>query len=131
MSQPPRPSAPVTTCLLYTSGDQSALAVDMDGAALQDEVQAGGAGVGVGTIGIDALQVADLLSHGVVIGPGEVQAVHQAAPGVEAVSYTHLDVYKRQQEYGVEEPALNLDANAFFTKLSELQQTLIAADSLS
>ena len=36
-----------------------------------------------------------------------------------------------KQEYGVEEPALNLDANAFFTKLSELQQTLIAADSLS
>lgn len=36
-----------------------------------------------------------------------------------------------KQEYGVEEPALNLDADAFFTKLTELQQTLITVDTLS
>lgn len=35
-----------------------------------------------------------------------------------------------KEEYGVEVPTLNVDANAFFTKLGELQQTLAAADTL-
>ena len=67
----------------HLGGDQGAFAVDMDGAAFQDEVQACGAAVGIGTVGVNANQVTDLLCHCVIVGPGEVQAVNQAAPCVE------------------------------------------------
>ena len=36
-----------------------------------------------------------------------------------------------RQDYGVEAPALNVDADAFYSKLAELQQTLSDVDSLS
>lgn len=36
-----------------------------------------------------------------------------------------------KQEYGVEAPALKVDAEVFFTKLAELQQTLATVDTLS
>ena len=36
-----------------------------------------------------------------------------------------------KQEYGAEAPALNVDAQSFFTKLGELQQTLATVDTVS
>ena len=55
----------------------------MNGAAFQNEIQPGGAAVCVGAVGVNILQIADLLSHGVIVGPREIQTVLQAAPGVE------------------------------------------------
>lgn len=47
-----------------------------------------------------------------------------------ATTYDSL-IAQWKEEYGVTASPLNVDADAFYTKLSELQQTLAAADTLS
>ncbi len=59
------------------------LPVHMDGAALQDEVPL--------AVHILLQQVAELPRHLVVLVPGEVQAVVEASPGVEAPVYASYD----------------------------------------
>ena len=59
----------------HLRGQHRALAVHMDGPALQHEA--------VGAVAVHPLQLADFPGHQVVLVPGEVQPVMQAAPGVE------------------------------------------------
>lgn len=59
----------------HLRGQHSALAVHMDGSALQHKI--------VGAVAVHPLQLADFPGHQVVLVPGEVQPVMQAAPGVE------------------------------------------------
>lgn len=60
----------------FLGGDQRAFAVDVDRAALEDEV--------VGAVAGAPFDLEDLACHLVVALPGEVQAAFEAAPGVEA-----------------------------------------------
>ena len=55
--------------------EQGTLAVNMDGAAFEHEVG--------GAVGVDALNLADLLRNEIVLIPREIQAVNQTAPGIE------------------------------------------------
>ena len=55
--------------------EQGTLAVNMDGAAFEHEVG--------GAVGVDALNLADLLRNEIVLIPREIQAVDQTAPGIE------------------------------------------------
>ena len=59
----------------HLRGQHSALTVHMDGPALQHKI--------VGAVAVHPLQLADLPGHQVVLIPGKVQPVVQAAPGVE------------------------------------------------
>ena len=62
---------------------QGALAVHMDGAALQHKV--------IGLVHIHIFDVADLGRDPVVLVPGEIQAVEQAAPSIEVpIDGAHL-----------------------------------------
>ena len=60
----------------FLGGDQRAFAVDVDRAALEDEV--------VGAVAGAPFDLEDLACHLVIALPGEVQAAFEAAPGVEA-----------------------------------------------
>ena len=60
----------------FLGGDQRAFAVDVDRAALEDEV--------VGAVAGAPFDLEDLACHLVVALPGEVQAAFEATPGVEA-----------------------------------------------
>lgn len=55
--------------------EQGAFAVNMDGTAFEHKVG--------GAVGVDALDLADLLRNEIVLIPREIQAVNQTAPGVE------------------------------------------------
>jgi len=68
----------------------------MEGAALQHEA--------LGAVGVHTLNLTDLLCDLVVVGPGEVQSVHQTAPGVEGPVRSPETAFVVHQEGGAAVP---------------------------